>query len=250
MSTINALSVPRWTVWAPGIGSAQRTFYCFPHGGGSAAEYVRWARDLRKVRVCSIQLPGRGSRYTEPAHTAMADLVGALLEEVTFRPPFAFFGHSFGALLAYEVAQALMSAGRPLPERLVLSSYPAPHLPREPGLLHKLPDRELLAEVARLHGGITEEVLADPELTRITAACVRADYQIIETYTWQPRPPLPVPLTVLGGKGDMVSAEQLAAWSAHTSAGPVQPRIFPGGHFYFREGQRTAVLRAIEGAAC
>jgi surfactin synthase thioesterase subunit len=247
---MDALSAPRWTIRAPGADQATRTLYCLPHGGGSAAEYVRWARDLRKVAVCAIQLPGRGSRLAEPPHTEMDELIGTLVDELDFTGPYVLFGHSFGALVAYELAQALREAGRTLPERLILSSYPAPHLPREPSGLHLLPDEELLAEVARLHGGIPEEVLANAELCRMAAVCVRADYRIVETYTWRRRPPLPVPMTVLGGQQDVVSAEQLAAWAEHTTAGPVQQRTFPGGHFYFRERQRAVVLRAVQAAAC
>lgn len=246
----NTTAPPRWTIRAPGAEGAARTLYCLPHGGGSAAEYVRWARDLRKVAVCAVQLPGRGSRFEEPPHTGMAELVGALAEELELSAPYVLFGHSFGALLAYELTQALHAAGRVLPERLILSSYPAPHLPRERSRLHRLPDDELLAEVARLHGGIPEEVLGNPELCRMTAVCVRSDYRVLETYSWLPRPPLPVPMTVLRGRQDVVSEEQSAAWAVHTTAGPIQQRTFAGGHFYFRERQRAAVLRTVEAAAC
>ncbi|KQV13772.1 thioesterase II family protein [Kitasatospora sp. Root107] len=247
---MDAPSVPRWAIRAPGADPAARTLYCLPHGGGSAAEYVRWARDLRKVAVCAVQLPGRGSRLAEPPHTSMAELVRTLLAGLDLTPPYVFFGHSLGALVAYELTQALREAERPLPERLILSSYPAPHLPRERTLLHRLPDDELLTEVARMHGGIPDEVFANAELRRLAAVCVRADYRIVETYSWQPRPPLPVPITVLGGQQDVVSTEQLAAWAEHTTEQPVQQRSFPGGHFYFRERQRAAVLRTVEAAAC
>ncbi|MFC9329991.1 thioesterase II family protein [Kitasatospora sp. NPDC057015] len=247
---MDAPATPRWTIRAPGSERSARTLYCLPHGGGSAAEYVRWARDLRRVAVCAVQLPGRGSRLEEPAPTGMDELVGTLVEELVLNPPYVLFGHSFGALVAYEFAQALRTAGRPLPERLILSSYPAPHLPRESSGLHRLPDGELLAEVARLHGGIPDEVLGNAELSRLAAHCVRADYRIVETYSWRPRPPLPVPITVLGGRDDVVSEEQLAAWCAHTTMGPIRQRTFAGGHFYFRERQRAAVLRTVEAAAC
>lgn len=251
MSTPNTASMSRWTVYAPtGSAAPRTTLYCFPHGGGSAAEYVRWARDLPRVRVCAIQLPARGSRLAEPPFTSMDDLVATLLDEVALCPPYVLFGHSFGALLAYEVTRALRAAGRALPEKLLLSSYPAPHLPRESARVHQLDDDELLAEVARTHGGIPEEVLASPELRAMAATSLRADYRILEDYSWTPADPLPVPLTVLGGRDDVIAEEHLAAWSQHTTRGPIQLRTFPGGHFYLRERQRAAVLRTVQVAAC
>lgn len=238
----------RWVAHAPGSETADHSLYCFAHGGGSPAEYIRWSRDMRRVGIRAIQLPGRGSRLGEPARTDLADLVEEIVAEVAFAPSFSFFGHSFGALLAYEVASALADAGRPLPRRLIVSGYPAAHLPRQHQNIHLLPDDQILRTVAARHGGIPEEVLHDPNLSRIAAACVRADFQIVETYAWRPRPPLPIPVTVLGGRDDSVSEEQLAAWGELTTAGKPAVRMFDGGHFYFRDRQR-AVLRVVEALA-
>ncbi|MFE2408506.1 thioesterase II family protein [Kitasatospora sp. NPDC059408] len=239
---------PQWTIRAPGP-SGPRTLYCFPHGGGSAAEYVRWGRQLEGLNVLAVQLPGRGSRLDEEPCTSMADLVDRLAKELPLSTPFVFFGHSFGALVCYELTHRLIELGRPLPERLILSGYPAPELARHEQGFHLLPDTELLGAVNERHGGIPEELLADPELARLSAAGLRADYRILETYRWYERPPLPVPFTVLGGDRDLISREQLTAWERHTDAGPVQVRLFPGGHFYFRERQHAAVLRNVRAAA-
>ncbi|GAA2772744.1 thioesterase II family protein [Kitasatospora cinereorecta] len=239
----------RWTIRAPG-SSGPRTLYCFPHGGGSAAEYVRWSRKMAGLNVCAIQLPGRGARLAEESAASLDDLVDQLAKELPLSPPYTFFGHSFGALLCFELTHRLIELGRPLPERLVLSAFPAPHLAEFRDGLHLLPDTELLAEVERRHGGIPAEVLADPELVRLTVGGLRADYRLVETHRPRPRPPLPVPFTVLGGDADLVTREQLAAWSAYTDQGPVTVRLFPGGHFYFRERQHAAVLRTVQAAAC
>ncbi|WP_128979229.1 thioesterase II family protein [Streptomyces roseicoloratus] len=237
---------PRWIIGGASRPAAPK-LYCFAHGGGSAAEYLRWARDLKAGEPHAVQLPGRGSRTGEPVITSMDALVAALLDGV--RPdagPFVFFGHSFGSLVAFEFTRALRAAGRPQPAHLVVSGYPAPHLPRAASRLHLLGDRELLEEVSGLHGGIPPEVMADDDLVAIAARALRADYQVLETYAHRPEPPLSVPVTVLGGTEDRVTAEQLEAWRELTDA-EVTVRRFPGGHFYLRD-RPAPVLRALSGA--
>ncbi|MFI8521833.1 thioesterase II family protein [Streptomyces sp. NPDC085481] len=237
---------PRWILGGAPRPAAPK-LYCFAHGGGSAAEYLRWARDLRTAEPCAVQLPGRGSRTREPVITSMGALVDALLDGV--RPddePFVFFGHSFGSLVAFEFTRALRAAGRPLPAHLVVSGYPAPHLPRAASQLHRLGDRELLEAVSGLHGGIPEEIMTSEDLVALAARALRADYEILETYAHRPGEPLSVPITVLGGTEDRVTAEQLDAWRELTDA-EVTVRRFPGGHFYLRE-RPAPVLRALSGA--
>ena len=117
--------------------------YCFPHSGGSAGEFVRWADAMPEVEVLGIQLPGRGARLHEPSFTRMEPLVDAIVSEIDFRGPFAFFGHSLGAMVAYEVARKLRDTGRPQPEWIFASASPAPHLPRTDPPIHQLSDDEL-----------------------------------------------------------------------------------------------------------
>ncbi|MFI8961721.1 thioesterase II family protein [Streptomyces sp. NPDC053493] len=237
---------PRWI-----LGGAPRpaapALYCFAHGGGSAAEYLRWARDLKAGEPNAVQLPGRGSRLREPVITSMDALVDALLDGVRpDREPFVFFGHSFGSLVAFEFTRALRAAGRPQPAHLVVSGYPAPHLPRAASRLHLLGDRELLETVAGLHGGIPPEVLADDTLVTLAAQALRADYQILETYAHRPEAPLSLPVTVLCGTEDRITDAQLEAWWELTDA-EVTVRRFPGGHFYLRD-RPAPVLRALSAA--
>lgn len=240
---MSAVLPPRWLVSGPPRATGLQ-LYCFAHGGGSAAEYLRWARGLGRARVHAVQLPGRGPRLAEPPLTSMRRLVEAFLSEVPpTEGPFVFFGHSLGALVSYEITRALLAAGRPLPAHLVVSAHPAPHLPRVAGQVHRLPDDQLLDTVARAHGGIPDEVLASPELRGMAAAALRADHQVLETYTWRPAVPLPVPVTVFGGEDDRVTAGELEAWREHTTD-RTAVRRFPGGHFYLRE-RPAPVLRAL-----
>nr|WP_256256019.1 alpha/beta fold hydrolase [Streptomyces sp. MUSC 14] len=227
-----------------GSGSRQR-LYCFPHGGGSAAQYVRWGRHMTGVDLVAVQLPGRGSRLGEPAYTRMDSLIGALLSEAELVAPYAFFGHSFGALVAYEVTHALWKAGRPLPERLLVSSFPAPHVHAAGGGIHQLPDEGLLKEVQRRYGGIPDEVFADPEMRTMAAAALRADYDVLEHYNWRSREPLPVKVTVLAGQDEGLAEQELATgWQRHTTQ-PVTVRTFPGGHFYLHEQRQPVVQRTL-----
>ncbi|GAA0499323.1 thioesterase II family protein [Streptomyces olivaceiscleroticus] len=243
---MNVATSPRWLISGAPRPAAPK-LYCFAHGGGSAAEYLRWARDLRGAAPQAVQLPGRGSRAAEPPLTSMDELVEAFLAGVAFdSAPFAFFGHSLGSLVAYEVTRRLRATGGPLPARLVVSGLPAPHLHRAGGELHLLPDAELLDAVAQRHGGIPAEVLATPELAALTIGPLRADYAVLETYEWRAEEPLDLPITVFGGADDRVTAEQLDAWREHTT-GEVTVRQFPGGHFYLRE-RPAVVLRTLAGA--
>ncbi|MFI0817441.1 thioesterase II family protein [Streptomyces sp. NPDC021098] len=238
-------TAPRWSVG--GTGTKPLRLYCFPHGGGSAAEYVRWGRAIAGVDLVAVQLPGRGSRISEPGHTAMEPLVSALVAEADFVAPFAFFGHSLGAVIAYEVTHALRAAGLPLPRRLVVSSFPAPHLPRGGEPVRTLPDDQLLDVVQRTHGGLPAEVLDHPEIRALAAVSLRADYSVLETYQWREREPLPIPLTVYAGQDEPLQQEELCQWQRHSTE-PVTVRTWPGGHFYLRNQRQPLVQRALAAA--
>lgn len=216
--------------------------YCFPHAGGSPGEYARWSDDLPGVRVWAVQPPGRGSRLYERPYTRMGELVDAVLSAVTFEPPFAFFGHSLGALIAFEVARTLRGREGPLPERLIVSACPAPSLAVSRSALHLLPDRELLTEIERRWDPLPTEVQADPELLATSLHGFRADMELLETYAYRPGDPLSHPVTALAGVDDGAGA-RMVEWRDHAT-GPFDLHVFPGGHFYFRE-RRREVLRLV-----
>ncbi|MBL1103940.1 thioesterase [Streptomyces sp. 5-8] len=222
-----------WLVRRRRRPEASLRLYCFPHSGGSPGEYVRWADELPDVEVWGIQPPGRGTRVMETPLDSIDTFVQGLVESVDFAGPFVFFGHSLGGLTAFETARALRAAGRPLPERLVLSAYPAPHLPHPRSPLHTLGDDELLAAVNERYGGLPAPLLADPELVRLVLPAYRADFTIFETYQHVRQEPLDIPISVLGGESDLASP-YLPQWREHTTA-ECTVELFPGGHFYLRE---------------
>jgi surfactin synthase thioesterase subunit len=233
----------QWLTGRTSSPPASLRLYCFPHGGGSAAEYVRWGRALRGIDLHVVQLPGRGARWREQPFTRMDALVAAIVAEVAFDGPYAFFGHSLGAVVAYEVACALRAADRALPRRLIVSGHPAVCLPRRQAPIHDLPDDGLIAEVERRHGGIPPEAREDPSLRTALIGPLRADYEIVETYVHRPRPPLPCAISALAGTEDAIDAADLDAWQGHATP-PLRVRRFPGGHFYLRE-HSAPVLREI-----
>jgi surfactin synthase thioesterase subunit len=181
-----------------------------------------------------VCLPGRGSRAGEPGLTDLRTVVHELLAATEFVPPYDLFGHSLGALIAYEVTRALAAQGRPLPERLIVSAFPAPDLPRRAPRLSGLPDGELMTVVDEHYGGIPPQLAADDGLRAMFVPALRADLTMLENYRHRAGAPLPVPLEVLGGDADSVTAEQLGHWRRHSSEA-VRVHRFPGGHFYFRD---------------
>jgi surfactin synthase thioesterase subunit len=227
----------KWLLCRARRPEAAARMYCLPHSGGSAGEFLFWADELPGLEVWGVQPPGRGHRLDEDPLTSMADLVHAIVTEVEFEPPYVLFGHSLGAAVAYEVALALRERGRPLPERLYASAHEAPHRHVGDPALRDLDDVALLDELAHRYGAVPPELRDDPEWCELVLGGLRADLRIVADYTARPAEPLPFPVVALGGADDDVPEPDLADWAACTS-GEFTHRLFPGGHFYFRENNR------------
>ncbi|WP_340375311.1 alpha/beta fold hydrolase [Streptomyces sp. SS7] len=226
----------------PGAKAAVR-LYCFPHSGASPSEYMRWADRLPGIEVLGVQGPGRGGRIDEPPYDTMDTLVGALLDEVEFEGPFAFFGHSLGALTAYEVARALREHGRLQPDLLFVSAMGAPHLQPHTPPTHHLDDERFLRTVEAF-GPLPADILEDPEMREIVVRLLRADARILDTYRHVPAPPLGLPVIALGGASDTETGF-LPGWAEHTTH-PLSTHVLPGDHFYLRE-QRAELLDIVRG---
>jgi medium-chain acyl-[acyl-carrier-protein] hydrolase len=177
----------------------------------------------------------------------MLPLVQALVRGLPARSeerPFAFFGHSLGARVSFELARSLRRQGKRSPAHLFVSACPAPQRSAPHGRpIHALPKTAFLAELER-RNGIPEEVLAKPEMLDLLLPMLRADFTVYETAVYSSEPPLECPITAFGGIEDpLVSREALAAWREQT-AGLFQTVFFAGDHFFLRTAERE-LLQAV-----
>ncbi|MFD5556445.1 thioesterase II family protein [Streptomyces sp. NPDC127068] len=229
---------------------------CFSYAGGNAQTYVRWRRPLGEgVEVCPMQLPGHGERIGErPEHRwdALLDDVRTRLATMVDRP-IALFGHSLGALLAFESARMLVAEHGVQPVRLLVSGHRAPQLPMREEALHHLPDTEFLAKLSERSR--TLRALTDPGFRKLLLPILRADFTASETYAFTEGPPLTCPVTALGGEEDRdAELAELSEWRQHTTGG-FELLAFPGDHFFVDDAWETVVaavgdrLRPRTGAA-
>ncbi|TWP53788.1 thioesterase [Lentzea tibetensis] len=224
---------------------------CFPNAGSGAAAYRAFAPLLApEVELTIVRLPGREARIAEEPHRKLGELVPALADELApcldvGARRLAFFGHSMGALVAFELARHLRRTGARLPDKLVVSGRPAPHVPYPPGyeFVHDLPEDRLVRRL-RGYAGTPDELLADPELLRMFLPTLRADFEVVETYRHHPEPRLPCDIAAYGGRADEeVPPATVASWAEHTS-GAFRLRLFDGGHFYLDDA-RSEVAKAV-----
>jgi surfactin synthase thioesterase subunit len=182
-----------------------------------------------------VRLPGRETRLREPPYRRVPSLVADAVRALAplCERPFALFGHSLGALLAFELAHRLREVGGPLPVHLFVSGRRAPQDPDPEPPLSELPDGRLVSELRRRYDGIPQAVVEMPELLELFLPILRADCELLDTYAYAAREPLAMPISAFTGADDRrVGPDELAGWARHTS-GAFRARVLPGGHFYF-----------------
>jgi medium-chain acyl-[acyl-carrier-protein] hydrolase len=219
----------------PGHGSRLRLF-CFPYAGGGTAGYRGFPAALAgEAEVCPVRLPGREMRLREQSIRSFPEMIDALesaLRDYTSEP-YAFFGHSMGASLAYELAVRMGERGRPLPRHLFASGRQAPHLMREilSRPVDELSDAELVRDLASVSAA-NGEVLRDADLAGLMLPILRADFALCQSYRPVERPALPVPITALGGTADAnVGRPDLEEWRQQTTA-RFSLHMIPGDHLF------------------
>jgi medium-chain acyl-[acyl-carrier-protein] hydrolase len=223
-----------WTGgWTPAPAVAVRLF-CFPYAGGSASTFRTWRTAFpASIDVCPVHLPGRGRRWRETPFEDLGRLVAASMTGLRayLDVPFAFFGHSFGALVGFEAARYLRRHGGPEPLALFLSACNAPHRPSPAPPMAGLPDSALLDRL-RVLGGTPPEALAQPELMALYLPVVRADLTAAERYEYHAEAPLNCRITAFFGNADgETDRDGVAGWEELTIA-PFTLHELSGDHFF------------------
>jgi medium-chain acyl-[acyl-carrier-protein] hydrolase len=220
--------------WFPGIDRATGPrLFCFPHAGGGTSSTLSRAREGAELRIVPVRLPGRESRFSEAPFDRIEPLIAALAPamERCLDRPFAFFGHSMGAIVAFELARELRRRGQPQPRMLIASGARAPRF----RLHHVAPpdadDEELLSDLRRL-SGTPDKLLGDEAALAAVLPALRADARLYRHYVYRPEQRLDCPIRAYGGEDDAdITTAHLEAWAGETTA-PFAFRRFRGGHFY------------------
>lgn len=240
-STLN-----RWVTCPKPNPQATLRLFCFHYAGGGAAIFRTWSDSLpQSVEVCAIELPGRGTWLMQRPFTRLEPLVPTLASALLpyLDKPFAFFGHSMGGLVSFELTRLLRRDYGLSPVHLFVSGRRAPQVPDPDPPIHALPNPEFLQELRRFNG-TPEAVLENAELMQLLLPTLRADFAVLETYVYTPEPPLECPITTFGGLSDRVaSRDELEAWRDQTSAA-FSVQMFPGDHFFVHSAQ-PLLLQAL-----
>lgn len=237
-----------WLTYTKPYPQASVRLFCFPYAGGSSIIFRTWAESLpTTVEVCSIELPGRGTQMKSAPFSRLKPLVGAITQALTrnqFAPallphlnkPFAFFGHSMGAVVSFELARLLRKQYDLKPVHMFVSGRRAPQIPDPDPPIHALSEPEFIEELRRLNG-TPEALLENAELMQLLVPILRADFEVLETYVYTTEPPLDCPITAFGGLQDReVNCDELQAWREQTNAA-FSLQMFRGDHFFLHSAQ-------------
>jgi medium-chain acyl-[acyl-carrier-protein] hydrolase len=221
----------------PVPGAAVRLF-CFPFAGGGASTFRDWPERLPgEMEVCAVQYPGRENRISEPPidnlHVMVNTLFHLLLPRLDI--PYAFFGHSLGARIAFETAKKLSKERGCHPDCLFVSGSRAPHI-RAKLQLYQMEDSEFINSLRR-YAGTPEAVLQDSELMNIFLPMLRADFVLDEKFDSDPGERVEFPIYAFAGDNDEIAPlHEVEAWRRFTN-GHFEMKVFKGDHFFFKKVQ-------------
>ena len=225
---------------------AKIRLFCFPYAGGGTSIYSQWSRHLpREVEKIGVVLPGREMRLSEKSFTDVRDLANALADglEDYFDKPFAFFGHSMGALISFELCRELRRRGKPLPIKIFVAGHRAPQIPDREAPFFDLPDDQFIEKIRELEG-TPQGVLENEELMAFFVPILKADMTLCDTYTYREEEPISCPILVLGGyKDEQALQTELIAWRSQTTAA-FRVQMFSGGHFFIHD-VRDQILQLL-----
>lgn len=237
-----------WLVPTRPNPTAALRLFCFAYAGGGASVYTPWAKALpAAVEIVSVQLPGREGRFHEAPLSNLSEVMDGVAHAVgsNLDKPYMLFGHSLGALIAFELARRFAAHARPLPLGLVVSGKRAPQLPSRRRKFARLPDAEFIKEIAD-YKGTPASILENQELMELILPRLRADATLFDDYQYRSSGPLPCPIVAFGGSADPhVDASELLGWGELTDT--FSHRTFEGDHFFIHSNH-DAVTRALSEA--
>jgi medium-chain acyl-[acyl-carrier-protein] hydrolase len=240
------VNMNKWLTFRRPNPRVEKRLFCFPYSGAGASSFRTWADTFPEtIEVVPVQFPGRENRLAEPLYTQLEPLIedtaDALLPYLD--KPFAFFGHSMGALVSFELARHLRRRHEPTPQHLIVSGHNAPQETHYEPPIHELPDDEFMEKI-REFNGTSESLLANPELKELVLPIIRADFTACETYSYADDTPLDCPISACAGLQDSyLNREGLEAWAQQTTE-KFALHLFPGDHFYLTK-QRPLLLRIL-----
>lgn len=240
---MKTLDTARWIRPIQANPQASLRCFCLPYAGGSARLFQAWGRYApSSVELFALELPGHGTRLTEPPLHRMEEMLAAIAQVIhpLLDRPFVLFGHSMGALISFELARYCRRHGLPMPAHLYVSGHRAPQLPDPEPPVHTLPDAAFREKLTRLQG-TSQAILDNDEFMALLLPVLRADFALCETYTYTAEPPLPCPITAFGGTRDPATQRgRLRAWRLQTEA-KFTSHVLPGNHFFLHSAEARLV---------
>jgi medium-chain acyl-[acyl-carrier-protein] hydrolase len=217
--------------------------FCFPYGGAGVSIFRDWYHALPKsIELCPVQLPGREERLSERPFTNMISLITELGEQLEsyLDKPYAFFGHSMGALISFELTRYIRRSKLLQPTYVFASGCSAPQTLKTSSPIFELPNSEFIEKLRQMKG-TSESIIQNSELMELLLPLIKADFELCETYKYNHEPPLELPFYVFGGLEDLsVSKDSLVAWCNQTTS-RVQLKMFPGEHFFILNYQQPII---------
>lgn len=217
----------------PESGKPARVF-CFHYAGGSSGVFKQWvsASDL-SVEFIPIELPGRGTRISEPCLERMdrlMDLMVGRLASVLDERPFSFFGHSMGAIIAFEGAHRLQRKYGVQPSKLIVAGRHAPQCPDPTEFKIHMGDEALVQELKRL-GGTPTEIIENAEILQFVLPMIRSDYRLHESYAYGGEK-LNIPIIAHAGSRDIEANPSIMKLWSEVTDGEFELKEFDGDHFF------------------
>lgn len=220
--------------------------FCLPYAGGSKYSYRGFERQApRNMHVVPVELPGRGARSHEPLLTDLHALTEDVYAQIRERlnEPYALYGHSMGALLAYLLTRKILTQNVPAPLHLFCTGAGGPSRLLDEPPRYGLPRPAFIAKIREL-GGSPDEVLNNELLMNFFEPILRADFEAVDTYTYQPAEPFDIPVSVLTGLSERVTRDEALLWQQETTR-KLYLRHLPGNHFFIFDYQ-TEILEIIQ----